>query len=171
MEELDQFTARLHCKTIKRKEFLLVPGQTCDYICFIEQGSFRFYSVTEHGQLTMHFFTEQQWVADLESLLAQQPSNNYIEAFDDAMIDCITMQDIHELMDRHPAFRMLNALLSGLTIPQARVASLATKNPDERYRELLLNHPDWINRFPQMHIASYLGITPETLSRVRGRIS
>jgi len=101
--------------------------------------------------------------------LTQQPSKNYIEAFEDSDIASITLNDIHELMDNYPCFRMLNALLANLTISATHLATITTKNPDERYQELLLKHPDWINRFPQMQIASYLGMTAETLSRVRAR--
>jgi len=82
----------------------------------------------------------------------------------------ISLKDIHKLMGIHPCFSMLNALIANLTISTNHIVTLKTKSPDKRYKELLSKNPDWINRFPQMQIASYLGITPETLSRVRARI-
>jgi len=170
-EELSQFADRLSFKTLRKKDFLLTPNEICNCITFINSGSLQFYTETEHGKLTINFFTENQWAADLESLLVQQPSKNYIVAFENSDIASITLQDVHILMDLYPCFRMLNILISKLTISPTHLASITTKNPDERYKELLLKHPDWINRFPQMQIASYLGMTTETLSRVRARIT
>jgi CRP-like cAMP-binding protein len=170
-EQLNCFAQRLVYKKLKKREFLLKPHQISSCLAFINNGSLRFYTNTERGELTINFFTERQWVADIESFLIQQPSKNYIEAFEPSDIAFISLQDLHELMDLYPCFRMLNAVIANLTIPTTHLASVSTKNPDKRYEELLLKHPDWINRFPQMQIASYLGMTPETLSRVRARIT
>jgi CRP/FNR family transcriptional regulator, anaerobic regulatory protein len=168
-EELCLFEGRLIFKKLKKKDFLLKPNQISNCLTFINRGSLRLYTETEHNILTINFFTENNWVADVESLLLQQPSKNYIEAFENSDIASVTLKDMHNLMDFYPCFRMLNALLANLTISTTHLATIATKNPDERYQELLLQHPDWINRFPQMQIASYLGMTAETLSRVRAR--
>jgi CRP/FNR family transcriptional regulator, anaerobic regulatory protein len=170
-EQLNQFADRLTFKKLEKKSFLLKPNQISNCLTFINSGSLRFYTDTERSELTIKFFTENQWAADIESFLMQQPSKNYIEAFENSDIASITLIHIHELMDIYPCFRMLNALIANLTIPTTHLATISTKNPDERYKELLLKHPDWINRFPQMQIASYLGMTPETLSRVRARVA
>ncbi|HTE01840.1 MAG TPA: Crp/Fnr family transcriptional regulator [Mucilaginibacter sp.] len=170
-EELNQFITRITFKKLKKKTFLVKPDQISNSLTFINRGSLRFYTNTERGELIINFFTENQWVADIESLLMQQPSKNYIEAFENSDIALITLEDIHELMDIYPCFLKLNALIANLTISTAHLAAISTKNPDMRYKELLQIHPDWINRFPQMQIASYLGMTPETLSRVRGRVA
>lgn len=169
-EQLSLLTDKFIYKNLTKKDFLLKENQLSDGITFILTGGFRFFKKMNHGELTIKFFIENNWIADLESLLTQQPSKNYIEAIEDSEIASITLIDIHKLMDIHPCFRMLNVLMADLTISTSYIATINSKSPDERYKELLLKHPQWINRFPQMHIASYLGMTPETLSRVRARI-
>jgi CRP/FNR family transcriptional regulator, anaerobic regulatory protein len=169
-EQLSLFTNRCIYRNIKKKDFLVRENQISDGFTFILTGSFRFFKKLNHGELTLKFFVENEWIADLESLLTQQPSKNYIEAIEDSEVVSISLMDIHRLMDIHPCFRMLNALMADLTISTSYVATINLKSPDERYKELLAKHPQWINRFPQMLIASYLGMTPETLSRVRARI-
>lgn len=165
------FTDRLHHKHLKKKEFLLSPGHISEGISFILSGSFRFYNTTENGESTLSFFTENSWVADLESLLTQLPSKNQIQALENSEIVSISLKELHQLMHIHPSFNMLNGLLSSMTLSTHTLVSIQKKSPDERYKDLLLSHPHWIKRFAQMHIASYLGITPETLSRVRARLS
>ena len=169
-EQLDQFTDKLTFRKLNKKDFLLKPRQISNRLTFINKGSLRLYTETEHSELTINFFTENAWVADLESLLKQRPSTNYIEAFEDTDIATITLQDIHLLMDTYPCFRMLNSLLANMTITTAHITSIKTKNPDDRYKDLLKSSPDWLKKFPQHQIASYLGMTPETLSRVRARL-
>lgn len=169
-EQLSLFTDKLVYGNLRKKDFLIKENQVSDGITFILTGSFRFFKKVNHGELTIKFFVENNWIADLESLLTQQPSKNWIEAIEDSEIASIRLTDIHKLMDAHPCFRMLNALLTDLTISTSYIATIHSKSPDERYGELLLKHPQWINRFPQRLIASYLGMTPETLSRVRARM-
>ncbi len=170
-EHLKIFTDKLSLKEIKKKDFLLKQNQICNHIAFIIRGSFRLYQKTEQNELTIQFFTEKNWVSDLESLMLKQPSKNYIEANENSKIATISLLDIHNLMEIDSSFSMLNSLIANLTFPTTQISTLKLKSPDKRYEHLLLNNPDWINRFPQMQIASYLGITPETLSRVRARIN
>lgn len=151
-------------------DFLLKRGQISSDLTFIHAGSLRLYAETDRGELTLNFFTENQWAGDLESLVKQQPSQYFIEAMEVSDTHSISLKAVHDLMNLDPCFRMLNSLMGNLTIPSTHLTALNIKSPDERYRQLLAEHPNWINRFPQMHIASYLGMTPETLSRVRARV-
>ncbi|MCL6220468.1 Crp/Fnr family transcriptional regulator [Zunongwangia pacifica] len=168
-QQLAMFTNKLSLKEIQKKEFLLKQNQVCSHIAFVVKGSFRLYTETEQKEWTINFFTENNWVADLESLMLKQPSKNYIEANENSKVARISLIDIHSLMEIHPCFHMLNSLIANLSVSTNQISTLKIKSPDERYQQLLANKPHWMNRFPQMQIASYLGITPETLSRVRAR--
>lgn len=128
-EQLGLFTDKLIYRSLKKKDFLLKEDQLSDRIAFILTGSFRFFKKKNHGELTIKFFVENNWIADLESLLAQQPSKNYIEAIEDSEIASITLRDIHMLMDAHPCFRMLNALMADLTISTSYIATINSKSP------------------------------------------
>lgn len=126
---------------------------------------------TKTGSQTLNFFTEYQWVTDIDSFMKQQPSKNDIKAMEDAELASITLVDLHQLMQMHPGFLMLNKLTSHMVMAGGHFASQRTMSVDQRYQELMQEHPEWMNRFPLMHIASFLGMTPETLSRVRARLS
>jgi CRP-like cAMP-binding protein len=169
-EELEAFISRLTVREIAKKEYLLKPFQPCCFMAFIVKGSFRFYSVTETEEPTLHFFTENNWMADYESLVSRQPATNFLQALEDSELQLISLDDVHLLMEQYPVFRNLASLISGWVIPSSHHVSIANSSPDERYRKLLKEHPEWINRFPQMYIASYLGMTKETFSRVKSRV-
>lgn len=169
-EQLDAFLSKLTPKKIIKKDFLLKPSQKCCFIAFITKGSFRFYSLTDTGEPTLHFFTENNWVADYESLVLQKPTNNFIQALEDTELQVISLDDIHQLMEQFPVFRNLASLMSKGIISSSHHISISTSSPDDRYKKLLNEYPEWINRFPQMHIASYLGMTKETFSRVKARV-
>jgi CRP-like cAMP-binding protein len=170
-EQIELFRNRLTTRMLKRKELLLRPHFITESMSFIEEGSLRLYTRTPQSEISFHFFTEGQWAADIESLLLQRPSLNYLEAMEPTTVLSISLRDLHALMDLDPAFRLLNALIANMTISTTHIVSINTNSPDERYKALLEKHPDWINRFPQHLLASFLGMTRETLSRVRARMS
>jgi CRP/FNR family transcriptional regulator, anaerobic regulatory protein len=166
-EQVAAFLQKLSVRTLSKNDYLLSAGMRCDFMAFLVSGSIRFYSLTESNDFTLHFFTENGWVADYESFISQQPSRNYLQAMESTCLQMISLDALHELIDRYPVFRNLASLMKEWIVTTSHLTSIASSSPDDRYKLLLSSHPDWINRFPQMHIASYLGMTKETLSRVK----
>jgi CRP-like cAMP-binding protein len=141
------------------------------FITYVNAGSLRQFTNADGKDLTIHFFTEQMWAADAESFFTQQPAMNYIEATEETEIVTMSVIDFHAMMSKYPAFGILGSVMNNWSISTSRFTALSSMSPDERYSNLMSEHPAWINRFPQHQIASYLAMTPETLSRVRSRIN
>lgn len=169
-EQVGLLLEKLTCRTLQKGDHLLKSGQSCSFLAFIEKGSLRYYTWTKNDELTLYFFTEYAWLTDYESLVSQTPSQNYIQALEPTELKIITLDDLHIILEQHPAFRNLLKLLDQTLISSSHLKSVTGSSPDERYQLLLKNHPEWVNRFPQMHIASYLGMTKETFSRVKSRV-
>ena len=169
-EEVNALIEKTHHKILSKGDFLLKAGQHCRFLAFVQTGSLRFYSKTDANELTLHFFTEYVWLTDYDSLITQQPSDNYLQALERTEVFMITLDDVHLLLEQFPDFRNLLKLLDQSIITAKHLKSISGSTPDERYKLLLQTHPEWVYRFPQMHIASYLGMTKETFSRVKARI-
>ena len=169
-EQLNAFDEKLRDRTLAKGDYLLKAGQVCNFLAFVETGSLRFYSWTDSDELTLHFFTEGSWLTDYESLISQTPSENHLQAMETTDVKTIYLDDLHQLLEQYPEFKNIMKVLDKSIITSSHLKSITSSSPDERYRLLLKNHPEWINRFPQMHIASYLGMTKETFSRVKARV-
>ncbi|UXD69394.1 Crp/Fnr family transcriptional regulator [Sphingobacterium faecium] len=157
---------------IGRRQFLVQEGDMCKYICFVISGALRIYSVNERGQeAVVTFAIEQNWISDWESVVAQTPSRYYIDAVEDSEILQISPVQLHALETKVPAIneflRLEQRVVAVAT--QKRIHAAISMNAEERYRDLLEHHPEYFQKFSQNMIASYLGITAETLSRLRKR--
>lgn len=168
-EQLRLVEERLQVQSCRKNDYWLEPPRICRGMAFIVSGSFRLFNRTAEKEHTLHFFTEGHWLCDFESFIGQQPSVNHIQAMERAEVASLTLWDIHELIALDNAFLLLGKLMKGWAMTTNHYTSMVDDNPDARYRTLLQTHPDWILRFPQRHLATYLGMSRETFSRVRRR--
>ena len=154
---------------LSKNTILYSPKNIAGELHFVLKGSIRQFIETETIPQTIQFYVAGDWVTDLESMLTQKPAQTILETQEETHLATLSLNEIHHLMDRDSCFKKLLSLLHcvGISVEQIKKNTLS---PDERYQKLLQEHPNWVQKFALSHIASYLGMTPETLSRVRARI-
>jgi len=168
--EYDQLLSHLKATTFQKDYFLLREGKICQSIYFLHQGSFRHYYTTESGdEITMNLFVENDWVLDYKSFTSQKPSTSIIQAAENSEVLELSVYDLHKLMKISDSFFQI-AKIFQYAIDQQEINTQKI-SPKKKYADLLINKPKIIQKFPLKYIASYLAITPETLSRVRRTIS
>ena len=150
---------------LKRNETLLAEGQVCDFIAIVASGSLRLFQLIDEKDLTLNFFTEMDFAADNESFVRQKPSASVIEAMEDSVVALLTIHQLHELLRRDQSFFALGRVMENWTKSTTFTSHLNT--PQLRFEKLMALRPDWILRFSQIHLASYLGMAPETFSRMK----
>ena len=152
---------------------LLSEGDIATKLFLVINGCLRTYFIKESGiEITSQFFIEGQMVASFESAMTGAPSRQYIEAVEDSIIGFIQITKFKKMISESgPGMYQFNKyLISRLIFYMNHHASFILDNPEKRYKKLLQDNPELVSRLPQQYIASYLGITPVSLSRIRTRI-
>ena len=159
-------------KKLRKKQYFLQEGEVCKYFAFIVKGAMKQYSVDDKGiEHIVHLSIENWWVGDRESYIMLTPSTYNIDAWEETELLTITRADQLNLLEKIPAVASMirhmderNAIAN-----QRRLNSTISNTADKRYEDFVNHHPEFIQRFPQHLIASYLGITKSSLSRIRNQ--
>lgn len=161
-------------KRLRKKQYLLQEGDVCNYLSFVAKGLVRTYNVDEKGDEHMSVFGwEGWWISDFNSFLSVVPAMFYIDAIEDSEVLMISRADYDTLtlqvpvMDRY--FRIL--FQNSLVTKERRLMSSITHSAEQKYIQLLNSNPEIISKIPQNMVASYLGIAPETLSRIKRNLT
>ena len=173
-EEKELIKAKFHPHLFLKKQFALQHGDVCEYFNFVVRGCLRLYKVGSDGVYhILQFATENYWILDLTSFHKKQPALLDIDALEDTVVLRVNHSDLIDLYIKAPKFdRIFRVLLENhFMLQQQRMGQLFSSTAEERYQLFLETYPHLLNRLSQVQIASYLGITPEFLSRIRGRMA
>lgn len=169
-----EFGLRFYKKrTFKKGDFLLKPGQYIEHFYFMKQGCVSYYTVENGTSQVMEFYTEGYFFTDLYAYIQEIPSGSYLEALEDVTVYWITKADVQKVFDHSHQLERFGRLSMQRTfvINFQRINDLRNLSNQERYLQLLKKRPELFQRVPQYLIASYLGITPVGLSKIRKRLS
>ena len=158
-------------REIPAKTILLNEGEISRHIYFIKKGCLRQWFNKDGKDITFQFFFEGQGVASIDSFLSSQPSIYTIESIEPSTIFSLSKENFEQILHLYPEMKegFQELLFQRFRNYAQLFLSRIKDTPQERYEDLVKNHPEIIKRVPQHYIASYLGITPISLSRIRNR--
>lgn len=172
--EKDLVATSFHPRLFRKKQYLLQEGDICTHLYFVVRGCVRMYKIDEKGFVhILQFAAENSWISDLGSFYEETISELAIDALEDAVVLQISRTDLINLYTSAPKFhRIFRVLVENSFVSlQKRLLQTISSTAEERYQYFISTYPNLTNRLPQTQIASFLGITPEFLSRLRNKIS
>ncbi|HSH67738.1 MAG TPA: Crp/Fnr family transcriptional regulator [Bacteroidia bacterium] len=173
-KEFEELSKKLKSETIEKGRFLLRPGEICSHSFFVEKGLLRSYTIDDNGKEHIIQFATENWIiTDRSSTYFNEPSDFYIDAIEPTTAIYLNRSFIDHASDISTNFRHFNekALHNHIRHLQKRITLLLSATAEQRYMNFINLYPDLMLRVPQWMIASYLGITPESLSRVRKELA
>jgi len=173
-EERKDLSKKVIERKIKRRQFILQEEDICKHYTFVAEGCFKKFQVDQKGtEHNLQFIAENDWIMEIDSFYNEKPSRVFIEAIEPSIILQITKPDLINLFMSNPKFnRNFRVIIENRFVElENRVLQAISSTAEERYLTFLAQYPKLSQRLPNTQIASYLGITPEFLSKIRKEIS
>jgi len=173
-DEKELVSKKFRPRLYRKKQYVLQEGDVCMQMNFVVRGCLRMYRIDEKGGThILQFAAENNWITDLGSFHTEKPSELNIDALEDTMVLHINRNDLISLYMQAPKFdRIFRVLIENSYVSlQRRLLQTISSTAEDRYQYFIVTYPHLVNRLPQTQIASFLGITPEFLSRLRNKRS
>lgn len=166
--ELAVILTKFRIKRIKKYQYLLRKGQVCSELCFVKSGCFKVIYPHADREVNVWFAFEEMPITEMQSFVTQSPSQYTIRALENAEVFAIGYNDLQKLYEEFSSFRFFGMRIVERMLAKSirRMASFQFETAEARY-EKLFDNPDYLNRIPLKDLASFLGITPNSLSRIR----
>ena len=170
-KEIQDIIYKFNIKTIKKNDYLLKQGETCKDIVIVKKGSLRLFYLKEGVEVSVWFAFKESSAIEIYSFISGKQSNYFIQAIEDCEIYYLSKNDLNKFYEEIPKTQkfMKNFWEDVILNLLQRFTSLQKDSAKERYIELL-NKPDYLKKIPQKYLASFIGITPTSLSRIRRKI-
>jgi CRP-like cAMP-binding protein len=170
--EWKAFVDAIQFKSLEKKDILLKEGQVCNFIAFINSGVLREYLYLNDKETTVDFMGKNQFTSDYQSFILKTPSQQYLEALTDVELIILKKEAIDKLFDEFKIWERFGRLIIEHIFCSAeqKLKKIIATTHEEQYRDFVVSYPHIIQQVPQYYIASYLGLTPEHLSRIRKKM-
>jgi CRP-like cAMP-binding protein len=170
--ELDLIDNYFETKRLKKKDLLLQDNVVCNFIAFIADGSVRHFHIKDGIEKTCEISFNNSWVTDFQSFTHETVGIMNLQALEETTVFFIKKKDLFALYEKCNKYETFGRLMAEQVAQRATeiAMSLSSDKPEERYQNLIKKQPDLFQRVPQKYIANFLGISPESLSRIRKRI-
>lgn len=170
----EEFFSLLKHTELVKSDFFVKQGEKCKYLGFIKRGTIRSFYINDQGkEINFGFYFKNEFFTDYESILCDSISNMNIQAIENCEILLLHKDDLQKLYDKEAYWQKFGRIMSEKIYLDAkkRIDDLLCNSPENRYLNLLKKEPVLIQKIAQKYIASYLGVTEQSLSRIRSRIS